>query len=149
MKKIFSIVLCLVMLASLLTLASCGKKEYKIAVVTDVGTLMDKGFNQGTWEGAKAYAEANKISYKYYQPSGGSDADDNSRVEAMQSAIDNGAEIIVAPGFLQATAMRTVAKANPNVKFIFVDGWSLTDSTDDKGNDNGKPLQNVTAIVYK
>lgn len=56
MKKIFSIVLCLVMLASLLTLASCGKKEYKIAVVTDVGTLMDKGFNQGTWEGAKAYA---------------------------------------------------------------------------------------------
>ena len=45
MKKIFSIVLCLVMLASLLTLASCGKKEYKIAVVTDVGTLMDKGFN--------------------------------------------------------------------------------------------------------
>ena len=91
MKKIFSIVLCLVMLASLLTLASCGKKEYKIAVVTDVGTLMDKGFNQGTWEGAKAYAEANKISYKYYQPSGGSDADDNSRVEAMQSAIDNGA----------------------------------------------------------
>ncbi len=149
MKKIFSIVLCLVMLASLLTLASCGKKEYKIAVVTDVGTLMDKGFNQGTWEGAKAYAEAHKISYKYYQPSGGSDADDNSRVEAMQSAIDNGAEIIVAPGFLQATAMRTVAKANPNVKFIFVDGWSLTDSTDDKGNDNGKPLQNVTAIVYK
>lgn len=68
MKKIFSIVLCLVMLASLLTLASCGKKEYKIAVVTDVGTLMDKGFNQGTWEGAKAYAEANKISYKYISP---------------------------------------------------------------------------------
>ena len=30
--------------------------EAKIAVVTDVGQLMDKGFNQGTYEGAQAYA---------------------------------------------------------------------------------------------
>ena len=121
-----------------LMLVGCGKKsaEYKIAIVTDVGQLMDKGFNQGTYEGAKKYAEDHNIAYKYYQPANGSDATDNDRVDAMKKAITNGAEIIVAPGFLQATAMEQVAKENPNVKFVFVDGWPLG-------------LDNVTAIVYK
>jgi basic membrane protein A len=54
----------------------------------------------------------------------------------MKQAITNGAKIIVAPGFLQSTAMETVAKENPEVKFVFVDGWALG-------------LDNVTAIVYK
>ena len=137
MKKSLSIVLCLaLLLGTLALLASCQSKTYEIAVVTDVGQLMDKGFNQGTYEGAKAYAEANKISYKYYQPANGSDATDNDRIAAMKQAINNGAKIIVAPGFLQATAMESVAKENPNVKFVFVDGWALG-------------LDNVTAIVYK
>ena len=155
MKKSLSIILCLaLMLGAIVALASCssnnstdtsteattdtnsGDTSYKIAIVTDVGLLMDKGFNQGTYEGAKAYAEAHSISYKYYQPANGSDATDNDRIDAMKQAINNGAEIIVAPGFLQATAMTTVATENPNVKFIFVDGWALG-------------LDNVTAIVYK
>lgn len=149
MKKLFSIAICLAMLLSVLTLASCTKKTYKIAVVTDVGTLNDKGFNQGTWEGAEKYGKDHNISYKYYQPGNGSEATDNDRIAAMQAAITNGAEIIVAPGYLQATAMRTVATANPGVKFIFVDGWSLTDKADENGADVGEPLKNVTAIVYK
>ena len=148
MKKILSLVLALMMLATLV-LCSCGKTAddkktddgkksdvYEIAVVTDVGQLMDKGFNQGTYEGAKAYAEAHNIAYKYYQPANGSNASDNDRIAAMKQAINNGAKIIVAPGFLQATAMETVAKENSEVKFVFVDGWALG-------------LSNVTAIVYK
>ena len=74
MKKLFSIVLCLALLAGVMTFASCAAKTAEIAIVTDVGQLMDKGFNQGTYEGAKAFAEEHKISYKYYQPSNGSDA---------------------------------------------------------------------------
>lgn len=152
MKKILVAVLCLVLVASCIGIfAACNKKAsgYEIAVVTDVGQLMDGGFNQGTWEGAKAYAEANGKTYKYYQPANGADATDNNRIEAMRLAIQNGAKVIVAPGFLQASAMRTVAMENPNVKFIFVDGWPLTDSVDENGNDNGNVLQNVTAVVYK
>lgn len=115
---------------------SSDSGEAKIAVVTDVGQLMDKGFNQGTYEGAKAYADANGISMKYYQPANGSDATDNDRIDAMKQAIENGAEIIVTPGFLQATAIEAVAKENPDVKFVFVDGWAMG-------------FKNVTAIVYK
>ena len=137
MKKTLSIILTLVLLLGVIGIfASCQKQTYEIAIVTDVGQLMDKGFNQGTYEGAKAYAEANGIGYKYYQPANGSDATDNDRIDAMKQAINNGAKIIVAPGFLQASAMETVAKENPDVKFVFVDGWALG-------------LSNVTAIVYK
>ena len=157
MKKLLAVLLALSMLLCI-GLTACGDKGgdktpgtdegttaaapedtsgvAEIAVVTDVGQLMDKGFNQGTYEGAEAYAKAHNISYKYYQPANGSDASDNDRVAAMKQAIDNGAKIIVAPGFLQATAMETVAKENPEVKFVFVDGWALG-------------LDNVTAIVYK
>ena len=60
----------------------------------------------------------------------------------MRQAITNGAKIIVAPGFLQATAMTTVALENPDVKFVFIDGWTLTDEA-------GNPLPNVTAVIYK
>ena len=30
--------------------------KYELAFVTDVGQLKDKSFNQGTWNGVKAYA---------------------------------------------------------------------------------------------
>ena len=148
MKK--SILMLVAGLASV-ALVGCGQKgsEAEIAVVTDVGQLRDGGFNQGTYEGAKEYAEANKKSFTYYAPANGANASDADRIEARQLAIKNKAKIIVAPGFLQAYARRTVAKENPEVKFVFVDGWTLTDSTDANGNDNGKALNNVTAISYK
>ena len=144
MKKVLGLVLCVAMVLSTVALVACGggNDTYEIAVVTDVGQLMDKGFNQGTWEGAEAYAKANNKTYKYYQPANGSDATDNDRIAAMRQAITNGAKVIIAPGFLQANAMTTVAIENPDVKFVFIDGWTLTDT-------EGNALPNVTAVVYK
>lgn len=147
MKKILIALLCLTMVLSCcIGFAACKKdgdnnngkedKKYEIAIVTDVGQLNDGGFNQGTYEGAKAYAEANNLTYKYYQPANGSNANDNDRIAAMRQAINNGAKVIVTPGYLQETAIKTVAKDHPEVKFVFVDGWALG-------------LSNVTAIVYK
>lgn len=145
MKKLLSLVLCLMLAFGMMaTLTACGdeKKTYEIAVVTDVGQLRDKGFNEGTWTGAEIYAKDNGKTVKYYQPANGNEATDNDRIAAMEQAIANGAKIIVAPGFLQAGAMTTVAVAHPEVKFVFIDGWPLTDA-------NGALLQNVTAVVYK
>ena len=125
-------------------LTSCGENgsNAEIAVVTDVGLLKDGGFNEGTYNGAVEFATANKKTYQYYQPANGANATDNDRIAAMETAIKNKAKVIVAPGFLQAAAMTKVASENPDVKFIFVDGWTLTDS-------NNKALNNVTAITYK
>ena len=34
-----------------------GKGGYELALITDVGTIDDKSFNQGTWEGLEKYAK--------------------------------------------------------------------------------------------
>ncbi|MDD5897053.1 MAG: BMP family ABC transporter substrate-binding protein [Clostridia bacterium] len=105
----------------------CASEDgtYKLAFVTDVGQLKDKSFNQGTWNGVKAYACANGLTYKYYQPANGDQATDDDRYDAMKAAADNGAEVIVAAGFMQGTALAKAAAEFTGVKFVFIDGWPL------------------------
>ena len=98
---------------------------YQIAMVTDVGQLKDGSFNQFTWNGCKYYAYENGKTYKYYQPANGSNATDEDRIKAMTDACDAGAEVIVTPGFLQATALEAVAPKYPDVQFVFIDGWDM------------------------
>ena len=146
MKKLLGLLLAVFMVFALVGCSSgsedageadalATKDGYTIAVVTDVGQLNDGGFNQFTYEGAKAFAEAHGYNYKYYQPANGSDATEDDRVAAMRQAIENGAEVIVTPGFLQQGAIAIVAEESPEVKFVFVDGWNFG-------------MQNVTAICY-
>ena len=122
------------------TMTSADNK-YVIAMVTDVGQLKDKSFNQGTWNGVKLYANETGKSYKYYQPANGDSATDEDRYQAYKAAIDGGAEVIVAPGFLQEAAMVRAASEYPDVKFVFIDGYPLSDA-------NGNALNNVVGVAF-
>lgn len=108
---------------------------YKLAFVTDVGQLKDKSFNQGTWNGVKAYAAAHNMSYKYYQPANGDQATDDDRYDAMKAACDAGAEVVVCAGFKQEAALRKAAAEFANVKFVFIDGYPID-------------LQNVAPVAF-
>jgi len=99
--------------------------KYQVAFITDVGQLKDKSFNQGTYDGVKLYANANGKSYKYYQPANGDQATDDDRIDAMKLACENGAEVVVAAGFMQETALKAAAEAYPNVNFVFIDGYPI------------------------
>ena len=118
--------------------------KYEIAFVTDIGQLLDKSFNQGTWEGLKKYAYDNGKSYKYYQPANGNQATDTDRYNAMKAAADAGAKAIICAGYLQGEALRRAAKEYPDVNFIFIDGNIIKDG---EGED-AKPVNNVAAIDY-
>ena len=115
--------------------------KYEIAFVTDVGQLKDKSFNQGTFDGVKLYANANGLSYKYYQPANGDQATDDDRYDAMKAAADNGAKIIVCAGFMQGNALAKAAAEFTDVSFVFVDGWAMTDT-------DGNPLTNTLGIAF-
>ena len=117
--------------------------KYQVAFVTDVGTLKDKSFNQGTYDGVKLYANANGKTYKYYQPANGSNATDNDRIDAATLACENGAEVVVAAGFLQETALRAAATKYPDVHFIFIDGYPVTEKQGE-----GEVLKNVAGISF-
>ena len=169
MKKILALLLALVMALSLF---ACGKKDpdpqpddnkpvnaddikdemtsadgkYEIAFVTDVGQLKDKSFNQGTFDGVKLYANANNLSYKYYQPANDKEATDDDRFDAMKAACDNGAKIVVCAGFLQEAALRMAAKAYPDVSFVFIDGYPVGEEAGVKGS---PALKNIAGIAFQ
>ncbi len=110
--------------------------KYEIAFVTDVGQLKDKSFNQGTYDGVKLYAYENGLSYKYYQPANGDQATDDDRYDAMKAAVDGGANVVVCAGFMQEGALTKAATENPDVSFIFIDGYEIG-------------LDNVAPIAFK
>ena len=116
--------------------------KYQVAFITDVGQLKDKSFNQGTYDGVKLYANANGLSYKYYQPANGDQATDDDRYDAMKAAVESGAEVVVCAGFMQEAALKMAAMEFTDIPFVFIDGYPLTD-------DAGNALTNVAGISFK
>lgn len=92
---------------------------YEIALVTDVGNIDDKSFNQGSWEGVQEYAEANGKTYNYYRPSEDSA---EARIETIKAAIDKGAKVVVCPGYLHEDTVFAVQNEYPDVQFLLLDG---------------------------
>ena len=155
MKKLLAILLALVLsMGAFAALAEAVNPDdiadtmtsedgtYELAFVTDVGQLKDKSFNQGTWNGVKAYANANGKSYKYYQPANGDQATDDDRYDAMKAAVDGGAKIVICAGFMQEGALTRIASEFPETSFVFIDGYPVADA-------DGNTLTNVAPISFK
>lgn len=128
MKKILSLFIALsFVVGTLSALTACNKKgttkddngKKELALITDVGTINDKSFNQGAWEGLKKYAEEKKISHKYYKPAEKSDVAYKS---AIDQAVKGGAKVVVCPGFLFEKSVYEKQTQYPDVKFILLDG---------------------------
>lgn len=140
MRKV--IVMLLVLLFAVV-LVGCGnkgldKEGQKIVLITDKGDITDKSFNQGAYEGVKAYAEANDIEYGYLKPADATDAD---YIDAIEQAITDGATIIVTPGYLFEPAINAVQGDYPNVYFIILDGSPAN-------VENGTLAENVYSVFY-
>jgi basic membrane protein A and related proteins len=119
MKRVLCIVLVLLLILPVMALASCASNTYELAMITDVGNIDDKSFNESAWIAVKSYAEANKITYAYYKPSEDST---QARIDKIKAAVDKGAKIIVCPGYLFEEAIFNVQDTYPNVQFLLLDG---------------------------
>lgn len=90
-----------------------------VGLVTDIGGIDDKSFNQGTWEGIVKFADDNGLAeedYKYIQSE--SDAD---YLPNLSTFADSELDLIVAPGFLFFDSMTEVAALYPDQKFLLID----------------------------
>jgi basic membrane protein A and related proteins len=96
--------------------SAAPNSSLKIGVVTDVGSITDKNFNQYSYEGAKAAAAALGATVNYVVP-----ADASDYTKDIQGFVDGSYNVIVTVGFNLGTATITAAKANPNIWFIAVD----------------------------
>ena len=114
MKKIVSIVLAVMMLLSVVAFA----EDYRVAMITDVGTITDQSFNQTTYEAAKAWCEANGVDFTYYQPATDTDAD---RIAMIDKAVDEGYNVIIMPGYKFGPAIGEVQGEYSDIDFVALD----------------------------
>jgi basic membrane protein A len=89
----------------------------KIGMVTDIGQLEDKSFNEFSWAGVQAGAAA--IGAPAPVPVITQNTADYA--QNIQSLLDQGFQVIVTVGFLIGTDTRTAALQNPEVQFFGVD----------------------------
>jgi len=140
-KKLLTIVFALAMILSLALVTGCAKnepevttdpvaetpeetpeeepaevREFTVGLVTDVGGIDDKSFNQGTWEGILEFASAKGAQTKYLQSD--SDAD---YIPNLSNFSDEEMDIIIAPGFLFEAALTEVATNFPDQKYLIID----------------------------
>ena len=131
--------------------SAAATSDLKIGLVTDVGALDDKNFNQYSWEGtldgaAKIGAPAPKSAVSQVS------ADIAKNIQAF---VDEQYDIIVTIGFAAGADTIKAAKANPTIKFIGIDqGVCITpeaepDSTFACTGDAAALLPNLQGINWK
>ena len=134
-------------------LVACSKEptvqpdeaSVKVGMVTDAGTIDDKSFNQGTWEGIVGYQKdypSTKI--QYIQPT---DATTQSFLEAIDNLVLAGNELIITPGFSFEEAIGEAQVIYPDVHFVLIDGQPLV-GTDEEGNGIYEIGKNTVSISF-
>ena len=135
MKKVLSLMLCMVVAFSL---AACGgdKKEntdvkaytYEIAFLTPSPEISidDEDRMEAAWNGVRQFAEENGKTYKYYEAETN---DTKAQLARMKDAVDAGAGVIVTVGPEVKEAVSQGEKKYKDVKFVYLDG-SLEEVTD-------------------
>lgn len=118
----------LVFAASLATGSISAQAEP--AVVYDMGGKFDKSFNQAAFDGAEKFKRETGVTYREFEPT-----NDAQREQAMRRLAKRGADPIVAIGFSQASAVKTVAQEFPKTRFAIID--MVVD------------LPNVQSVVFK
>lgn len=149
MKKVTALMLAFILVFSM---AACGggdkekpaaeTETYEIAMITDVGTIDDKSFNQGTWEGVVAYAEKNDITHKYYKPT---EQSTDAYLAAIQLAVKSGAKVVVTPGYLFEEPIFLAQDLYKDVNFILIDGYP---NNGDYANLVEKTADNTVGIKF-
>ena len=121
MKKILSIALILCMVFALCATSASAADTVKIGMVTDVGGVNDKSFNQTSWEGLQALAAEDPTFEVNYLESK-TDADYQTNINTF---IDEEYDLIICVGYMLADATREAAEDNPDQLFAIIDDSSI------------------------
>ncbi len=153
-KRKFGLVLSSVLAASAI-LGACGTKDeekpakenenassgesnkegaFTVAMVTDVGGVDDKSFNQSAWEGVQAYGEEHGLKkgngIDYLQSKTDADYETN-----LNNLLRRNFDLVYGIGFMMADAVEAVASENPEKHFALIDAEVKAD--------------NVTSVLFK
>jgi len=144
MKKLYVLLAALLVAAMILPACApaapdCADAEtFCAALVTDVGKINDKSFNQSCWEGVQMAEKELGATINYIETADSKDYDKN-----IATFGDAGYDAVVTCGFNLTNGTYEAAKKYPNTFFIGVDQFLLKDDTHPD-----LPLANLSGIVY-
>jgi basic membrane protein A len=116
--------------AAMVLAGPAAAQEFKPALIFDMGGKFDKSFNEAAYNGAEMFKKEAGIDYLEFEVT-----NESQREQSLRKLAQRGATVIVATGFAQAPALKTVAAEFPDVKFTLID-----DVVD---------LPNVQSIIFK
>src|SRR6185503_12172884 len=127
MKKMY--VLLAALLISAMVLPACAPaapncadaETFCVGLVTDVGKINDKSFNQSSWEGVQRAQSELGATVQYIET-----ADPRDYAKNIATFGDAGYDVIVTVGFSLGEATAAAAIAYPEVDFIGVDQFQST-----------------------
>ena len=118
----------------LLAVTTLSAAPIKVGLVTDVGRVNDRSFNQSAWEGvelAKSNLGLGDRDIKYIETQDAKDYADN-----LAQFIEAEYQVIVTVGFALGDATVKAAKENPDTLFIGVDQYQ------------GEALPNLAGLIF-
>lgn len=121
-KRVKTLILAGIMTVSMV---GCGKQsdsnkegeETKITLILDEGGVNDQSFNQSAWEGALEAKEEYGVDVQYIESKQEADYMQN-----VETAIDNGSDLIVGVGFKLTEVIGEAAQDYPEQNFAIIDG---------------------------
>lgn len=117
-----------------------NKSSVRIGMVTDLGDIDDKSFNQLAWEGIQRANDTFGSTSKYLKPGGKTESE---YLKEITNLYDAGIRFIVTPGFSFALPIYTAQSKYPDAKFVIVD--SIVHS----GDYVDATKENSAAILFK
>ena len=119
--------------------STSGEGTLKVGMITNSGTIDDKSFNQGTWEGIKEAEKEFGLETNYMQPAGETEAN---YLTEIQNLYDSGYKFILTPGYKFETAIYKAQDQYKDTKFVLIDGEP------NDGNGNYSIADNTVAIYF-
>jgi basic membrane protein A len=101
---------------ALLAVTGAAAAGFSPAILYDFGGKFDRSFNQSASVGVQRFTKETGIAVREFEVTNAAQ-----REQVLRQFARRGATVIVAVGFTQASAVETVAKEYPNVKFTIID----------------------------
>ncbi|MCP4415793.1 MAG: BMP family ABC transporter substrate-binding protein [Chloroflexi bacterium] len=120
--------------------ADCFSDDvFCIGIVTDVGEIDDKSFNQSAWEGALRAQDELDAQIDFIETSDAKDYAANIGLFA-----NNGYDVIVTVGFALGEATAEAALANPDINFVGVDQFQAWEFD----GDDATNIPNLAGLIF-